>query len=411
MAATFLHGVETVESLSGPVQVQTVKTAVIGLVGTAPVHNLEDSSYKTVNTPVVIYNEKDAKAYFGEETSGFSIPAALRAIFGQGAGMVVVVNVFDPATHVTDSTPDVTLVTAADIIGTTTAGGSRTGLQAFRDCRTLYGYSPKQIIAPGYCLLTGVPEALDTLCGQLRAVAWIDAEAGLTPSAVITARGTTLNYASTRLAILYPHVKALDANGDTAVEGLSAYVAGAQAAKDNDKGYWWSVSNTKLKNVIGLERAIEGAINDPDCEANQLNAAGITTILTGYAMGYRVWGNRSSAFPSESTVDTFVSTRRTADIIEESLEQAALAYMDHPITQALIDQIVLDANTFIRTLQGRGAVLEGSKAFFDSTKNSSVELAAGHLVISYTFLPPSPMERLTWEASIDVNLYSSILEG
>jgi len=49
--------------------------------------------------------------------------------------------------------------------------------------------------------------------------------------------------------------------------------------------------------------------------------------------------------------------------------------------------------------------------FFDATKNSTVELAAGHLVISYKFLPPSPMERLTWEASIDVNLYSSILEG
>lgn len=410
MTATFLHGVETVESLSGPVQVQTVKTAVIGLVGTAPVH-LVDAENKTINTPVVIYNEKQAKAYFGDESAGFTIPAALRAIFGQGAGMVVVVNVFDPATHVTDLVPDVTKVVAADIIGTTTVGGARTGMQAFRDCRTLYGYSPKQIIAPGYCGLTGVAAALDTLCGKLRAICWIDAEAGLTPSAAITARGTTLDLASTRIGILYPHVKALDASGTLATEGMSAYVAGAQAAKDNDKGYWWSVSNTQLKNVLGLERPIEGAVNDASCEANQLNAAGITTILTGYAMGFRVWGNRSSAFPVSSKVDTFLSTRRTADIIEESLEQYALEYMDHPITQALIDQILLDCNTFLGTLQGRGAVLEGSKAYFDSTLNSAVELAAGHLVISYTFLPPSPMERLTWNASIDVNLYSSILEG
>jgi phage tail sheath protein FI len=411
MTASFLHGVETVETLSGPVQVSTVKTAIIGLVGTAPIHSLSDSTKKTVNTPVVIYNQSQAKAYFGKETSGYSIPAALRAIFNQGAGMVVVVNVFDPTVHLTDSTPDVSKVAAADIIGTTTAAGARTGMQALRDCRTLYGFGPKQIIAPGYCGLTGVPAALVTLCEKLRAITWVDADAGLTPAAVITARSSTLNLASTRLGILFPHVKVLDADSNTVSEGMSAHVAGAQAAKDKDKGYWWSVSNTQLQGVIGLERPIEGVINDPDCEANLLNAAGITTILTGYAMGYRVWGNRSSAYPVSTTVDTFLSTRRTADIIEESLEQYSLAYMDHPITQALIDQILLDCNTFLRTLQGKGAVLEGSKAFFDSSLNSASELSVGHLVISYKFLPPSPMERLTWEASIDVNLYSSLLES
>jgi len=138
---------------------------------------------------------------------------------------------------------------------------------------------------------------------------------------------------------------------------------------------------------------------------------GITTILTGYAMGYRVWGNRNSGFPAESTVDTFMSTRRTADIIEESGEQYSLAYLDHPITQALIDQILLDCNSFMRTLQGKGAVLEGSKYFYDATRNSASELGNGHLVLSYKFLPPSPMERLTWESYIDVNLYRSLLKG
>lgn len=409
MTATFLHGVETVESLKGPVQVQTVKTAVIGLVGTAPIHTLTDVTKKTLNVPVLIANEKDAAAYFGAETTGFSIPSALRAIFAQGAGHVLVVNVFDPATHVTAEAPDVSKVVAADIIGTTTVGGARTGLQALRDCRTLFGYSPKQIITPGYSGLTGVMAALETLAGQLRAIVWVDAPAATTVAAVITSRGTTLNSASKRVGILYPHVKALNAAGSLVTEGMSAYVAGAQAAKDNAKGYWWSVSNTDLKAVLGLERPIEGAFNDVNSETNLLNAAGITTILTGYGMGFRVWGNRSAGYPILSTVDTFLNVRRTADVIEESLELAALPYMDRPLTQALIDQIVLDANTFMRTLQGLGAVLEGSKAFFDPTRNSAVELAAGHLVLTYTFLPPSPMERLTFESSIDINLYSSVL--
>ena len=40
------------------------------LVGTAPVHTLTDATKKTIDTPVVIYNEKEAKAYFGAETTG-----------------------------------------------------------------------------------------------------------------------------------------------------------------------------------------------------------------------------------------------------------------------------------------------------------------------------------------------------
>ncbi|MDU7589563.1 MAG: phage tail sheath family protein, partial [Acidovorax sp.] len=37
MAANYLHGVETVEVERGPRPVRTVKSAVIGLIGTAPI--------------------------------------------------------------------------------------------------------------------------------------------------------------------------------------------------------------------------------------------------------------------------------------------------------------------------------------------------------------------------------------
>ena len=56
MAASFLHGVETIEIEKGARTIKTVKTAVIGLVGTAPIHNV-DEEYRTINEPTLILNE------------------------------------------------------------------------------------------------------------------------------------------------------------------------------------------------------------------------------------------------------------------------------------------------------------------------------------------------------------------
>ena len=46
MPASFLHGVETIEVTKGARTITTVKTAIVGLVGTAPIEDVEDE-YKT----------------------------------------------------------------------------------------------------------------------------------------------------------------------------------------------------------------------------------------------------------------------------------------------------------------------------------------------------------------------------
>ncbi|KAA0571064.1 phage tail sheath C-terminal domain-containing protein [Azospirillum sp. Sh1] len=93
MPEQFLHGVEVVEIDTGPRPIKTVKSAIIGLVGTAPIG--------AVNKPVLIAgSRKEAAANFGDDWS-FSIPPALDNIFDQSGALVVVVNVFDPARHKT----------------------------------------------------------------------------------------------------------------------------------------------------------------------------------------------------------------------------------------------------------------------------------------------------------------------
>jgi phage tail sheath protein FI len=94
----FLHGVETIPQKSGPVPVQVVNEGVIGLVGIAPMG--------PQNVVTQVNNDTDA-AQFGSPLVGFNIPRALKHIFQQGAGTVLVVNVFDPATHTSQVTAEV----------------------------------------------------------------------------------------------------------------------------------------------------------------------------------------------------------------------------------------------------------------------------------------------------------------
>jgi uncharacterized protein len=101
MPASFLHGVEVIEVPNGPVPVTVVKSAVIGLVGTAPSWAVESPSVTiAANTPALVSSALDA-ANFGPIIQGYSIPYALAAIQEQGAGQAIVVNVFNPSIHFT----------------------------------------------------------------------------------------------------------------------------------------------------------------------------------------------------------------------------------------------------------------------------------------------------------------------
>ncbi len=100
MAANFLHGVETIEIQKGARPIRGVKTAVVGVAGTAPIYKLAAAD-QSVNKNILVLSDKDAAKYFGPKTAGYTIPSALDAIIDQGKGIMIVVNVFDPTQHKT----------------------------------------------------------------------------------------------------------------------------------------------------------------------------------------------------------------------------------------------------------------------------------------------------------------------
>jgi len=91
MPGQFLHGVEVVELNGGARPIRTVKSSVIGMVGTAPGAN---ATQFPINTPVLIAGSRTEAAELG--TSG-TLPPALDGIFDQAGAMVVVIRVDEEA--------------------------------------------------------------------------------------------------------------------------------------------------------------------------------------------------------------------------------------------------------------------------------------------------------------------------
>ena len=240
----------------------------------------------------------------------------------------------------------------------------------------------------------------------------VDAPVGASVQDIITGRGPegTINFntSSGRIILCYPHLKVYDAESDSIkLQPYSQRLAGVIAAKDVDKGYHWSPSNTEIQGIVGIERQLTSMINDPTSEVNALNEAGVVTVFNSYGSGFRTWGNRTAAYPSSTHPTNFINVRRTADIIHESIEYSMLQFIDFPIDNGLIDSICETVNQFIRTLIGRGALIDG-KCSFNPDKNPATEIANGHLLFDIEYMPPTPAERITFESFIDIELLKSL---
>lgn len=132
---SFLHGVEvvTVEGAIRPIQ--TIRSAIIGLVGTA---SDADADKFPLNKPVLVSSRG---GYAGIGAAG-TLPKALTGIFDQFSPFVVVVRVADGANSAE---------TQANVVGgINVSTGAREGIQALRDAQSEVGVTPMILIAPGF---------------------------------------------------------------------------------------------------------------------------------------------------------------------------------------------------------------------------------------------------------------------
>ena len=390
MAETFLHGVEVLEIDAGPRPISTVRSSVVGIIGTAPD---ADASVFPLNTPVLIAGSRREAAKLDTVGDGRgTLPSALDSIFDQAGAVVVVVRVEAGA----DDT-----ATIANIIGGVNAQtGDYEGVQAFIGAESKLGVVPRILLAPGYShqrpevegqlVANPVVSELVGIAERLRAVIIADGP-NTTDEAVQSYAG---DFGSARVYVCDPWVLKTDTNGDIVSQPASPCVAGLIAKSDNDRGFWWSPSNQNINGIVGTVRPVDFALGDANARANLLNESGIATIIR--QDGYRLWGNRTLASDPKWM---FLSVRRTADMINDSLLRAHLWAVDRNITKTYMQDVMEGVNAYLRHLTAIGAIL-GGRCWADPELNTPDQIAQGKVYFDFDFTPPYPAEHITFRSQM-----------
>jgi hypothetical protein len=396
MSETFLHGVEVVEIDGGPRPIQTVRSSVIGLIGTAPDADVEKFP---LNTPVLIAGSRREAAALDTTGDGLgTLPDAIDGIFDQAGAVVVVIRVEEGVS------PAATLTNVLGGVDPDT--GAYTGVQAFLAAEGAVGVAPRILIAPGFTserpedpvtpgqfLANPVVAELLGIADRLRAVIIADGPDSNDAAAIAYAG----DFGSKRVYVVDPGVKVFK-GGEVAGEPASARVAGMIAKSDAERGFWWSPSNREMYGIIGTTRAVDFALGDANARANLLNEQNVSTIIR--QDGFRLWGNRTLASDPKWA---FLSVVRTADMINESLLRAHLWAVDRNITKTYLEDVVEGVNAYLSHLTQIGAIL-GGKCWADPDLNTPTNLAAGKVFFDFDFTPPTPAEHVTFRSRL-VNDY------
>ncbi|RJE78124.1 phage tail protein [Pseudoalteromonas sp. MSK9-3] len=441
----FLHGVEVIEAQSGTRPIKTVKSSVIGLIGTAP---FADEDAFPLNTPVLIAGKRaeaaklvnpenaDFKtrlqtlrdAALATEVSDFkkangnveptadelkaltdkvekavddveydrkgTLVPGVDGIFDQAGAVIIVVRVADGTEA----------AVTQNIIGGVAADGSFEGMQAFLGAESVVGVAPRILVAPGYTHQKDGTEKnpvvtdLVGIAQRLRAVIIADGP----NSDDDAAKAYRKDFGSRRVFVVDPAVKVFR-DGKSVVEPASARVAGMIAKSDNDRGFWWSPSNTNMNGIVATARPIDFQLGDANARANLLNENEVATIIR--QNGFKLWGNRTC---SDDPKWAFLSVVRTADMINDSLLRAHMWAVDRNITKTYIDDVVQSVQGYLDSLKAQGAIL-GGEIWADEELNTPINIQAGKVYFSFDFTPPTPAEHITFKSILTNNYLEEIV--
>lgn len=468
MALPYLHGVETVEIDDGLLPISTVRSSVIGIIGTAP--DADEVAFP-LNETVQIAGSPSAAAALGKAGT---LLDGLDGILDNGSCVVHVTRVEEGAT---------VAETFGNIIG---SQASKTGIWAWTKGRAKYGYGPKLLVAPGYTSqrpTNGLASVTVTAPGSgyvqatttvtitggggtgAKARAVVDSTGKVTsivvttpgygytaaPTVTITGAGTLAtatavlgtvanpvvaemlayagqnrayviadgpgtNYADAvayrndwsdrRLIIVEGGAMVWDEVAAAAVlKPASARIAGGQAVFDEKRGFWWPFSNQTLPGIVGVGRPIDWSFYSPNVEGQLLNEQGVSVIV--HDEGYRVMGLRAA---TSNPKWRHFAVGRTADMVYESIERTMRWVVDRPFNVNLLTEIEESVNAYIRYLVRLGALI-GGKAWLDKSVNTPAELAAGHLTVDFDLEPPAGLERLTFRARRNAGYYEEMIDA
>lgn len=321
--------------------------------------------------PVVVAGSRLRAAGLG---SGGTLPKAIDDIFDQTGALVVVVRVADDADAAQEQ---------ANVV---------LGMQGFLDSQTKVGYQPRILVAPEFSQYDGVAAELEAKAKRLRAIAYIDC--GRTDAytdAIKRARGF-----GDRVELTWPWVTVFDTDLAKNVDRpYSARAAGLRARIDAEKGFWWSKSNNEIYGIVGTAQPVDWSLGDPNTLANMLNENKVSTIIR--EGGFKHWGNRTC---STDPKWVFEQTRRTADLINDSVQRAHLWAVDRNISKTYVEDVVEGVNAYLRELKTLGAIL-GGVCWVDKELNTPATVQKGLVYFDFDFCPPYPAEHIIFRSRLN----------
>lgn len=376
MPTDYHHGVRVVEISDGTRPIRTIETAVIGLVATGA---SADAAVFPLNRPALV---TDIATALGKAGTTGTLPYVLDAIKDHGNPATVVVRV-EPG--------DDDAETTSNVIGTVTAAGQKTGIQALTAAKSLLGVTPRILGVPGLDT-QAVAAELASVAKLTRAFAYVSAFGCETKEAAVAYRE---NFGQRELMVIWPDFISWDTvTSADRTEWATARALGLRAQIDEDTGWHKTLSNVEVQGVTGISKDVFWDLQNPATDAGYLNANEVTTLIR--KDGFRLWGSRTC---SEDPLFAFENYTRTAQVLADTMAEAHFWAVDRPLHPTLARDIVDGLNAKFRELV-RNRYLIGGNAWFDPLKNDKDSLKAGKLLVSYDYTPVPPLENLMFEQTI-----------
>jgi phage tail sheath protein FI len=326
-----------------------------------------------LNTAVLI---TDVPTAIGQAGASGTLKQALDGINDQANAVTVVVRVAEAADEAAQT---------ANVIGTTLADGSRTGLQALLDAKAKFNLKPRILGAPGLDN-QAVATELASIAQKLRGFTYVSAWDCATRD---DARMYRQNFGARELMVVWPDFQAFDVDAAaTLTVPAVARALGLRAKIDNEVGWHKTLSNVEVLGVTGISKSVHWDLQDPNTDAGLLNADEVTTLIR--ESGFRFWGSRTC---SDDPLFAFENYTRTAQVLADTIADAHMWAVDKPMTGSLVKDIINGINAKLREMVSNGYLI-GASCWFDEQINTADVLKDGKLYIDYDYTPVPPLENL-----------------
>jgi len=370
MATDYHHGARTIEINEGSRPIRTISTAVVGLIATAAD---ADALAFPLNKAVLL---TDIVSAIGKAGKTGTLARALKAIALQTKPVTIVVRVEEG---------DDAAETTSNVIGTTTADGQKTGIQALMSAQSAFGIKPRILGAPGLDTVA-VANALAAAAQKLRGFAYVAANGCATKEEATAYRD---GFGQREIMVMWPNFISWDTTANADVETPAvAFALGLRAKIDEETGWHKTLSNVTVNGPSGISKPVFWDLQDPATDAGYLNEQDVTTLIR--SGGFRFWGSRTC---SEDPLFAFENYTRTAQVLADTMADAHMWAIDKAMHPSLVRDIVEGINAKFRELIAGGYLIGGS-AWFDASANSADTLKAGKLYIDYDYTPVPPLENL-----------------